>query len=152
FYYYLPVLLAGFLPWSAFLGPAVWHSVRVVRAGEGPDESGVRPRDRHLYLWCWAAVYFLAFSLCRTKLPNYILPLYAPVAILTAAALDGWRRGAANLPGWAAAAALGCLAAVGLGVVAAGLLVGGVLPGEHLVRGGPYAGMEARAVLGLLPA
>lgn len=140
--YYLPVLLVGFLPWSVFLGPAVWHSVRQWRAE--PAES-----PKHLFLWCWIAAYLVPFSLSATKLPNYILPLYAPTAILTAAALDAWRRGAFTLPRWAAIASLGALTLAGLGVVAVGLLAGGVLPGPA-VRGGPFAGMEARAVLGVL--
>jgi 4-amino-4-deoxy-L-arabinose transferase-like glycosyltransferase len=58
--YYLPVLLVGFLPWSVFLGPAVWHSVRQWR--HEPAEA-----SRHLYLWCWVAVYFLPFSLERDQ-------------------------------------------------------------------------------------
>lgn len=150
FLYYLPVLLIGFLPWSMFLGLTLWHTVREVRSQDGPDDSGIRPRDRRLYLVCWASVYLLCFSLSATKLPNYILPTYAPVAILTAATLEAWRRGRLASPFWATPASLAALALTGLAVILAALLVGGALPGLK-VRGGPFAGMELLAVLGLLP-
>lgn len=62
-YYYVPVLLTGLLPWS----PWSWNSFR------GRD---VRP------LLPWLGVPFLFFSLAGSKLPGYILPCVAPLAVL----------------------------------------------------------------------
>jgi 4-amino-4-deoxy-L-arabinose transferase-like glycosyltransferase len=83
-WYYAAALLLGFLPWSVFLLPTAWYGARP----EAPvQRSAVR------LLGCWAAVYLVFFSLAATKLPNYILPAYPPLAILTASFLDRWRRG-----------------------------------------------------------
>jgi 4-amino-4-deoxy-L-arabinose transferase-like glycosyltransferase len=70
FYYYLPVLLIGFFPWSGLLLPALG---RVSRRS---------PAD--LFLLCWALVPFAFFSVAGSKLPGYILPIVAPLAVLMA--------------------------------------------------------------------
>src|SRR5262249_54705542 len=81
------------------------------------------------------------FSLARTKLPNYILPLYPPVALLTAYYLEGWRRYLLHPSAWAVSLSVLALLAVGVGLTAAAAAAGGALP--ELV---PWAG------LGLVPA
>jgi 4-amino-4-deoxy-L-arabinose transferase-like glycosyltransferase len=137
-YYYFVALAVGFAPWSVFLGPAVWHSVCQAK------------NPVHLFLWCWIAVYLLFFSLSGTKLPNYILPLYPPVALVTASFLDDWRRDANRLPAWPLHASLGCLAGIGIATAVAFAVAGGVLD-VPLVRGRRLPGLEAWAVLGILP-
>jgi 4-amino-4-deoxy-L-arabinose transferase-like glycosyltransferase len=67
FWYYAPVLLIAFLPWTALL---VWSTV----------EDAVRLwRTRSIdqstsFLICWAAFCITFFSLSQSKLPGYVLP------------------------------------------------------------------------------
>jgi 4-amino-4-deoxy-L-arabinose transferase-like glycosyltransferase len=144
-WYYLPVLVLGLLPWSVFLGPTLWYSVRDWRQAPDPQR-----RQAHLFLWCWFAVYFVFFSLAGTKLPNYILPLYPAAAILTAHFLDEWRRGTVRLPAWVAACSLACLALVGVGVAVVCCVAGGVVAVPRLPFV-PVPGLEVGAVLGVVP-
>jgi 4-amino-4-deoxy-L-arabinose transferase-like glycosyltransferase len=75
--YFVPVLLVGLFPWTAFLPQAV-AAGRVTWAGR--------------LLLTWSAVVFLFFSVSSTKLVTYIYPLYPALALLIGAALTG--RGA----------------------------------------------------------
>jgi 4-amino-4-deoxy-L-arabinose transferase-like glycosyltransferase len=144
--YYPLVLIAGFGPWSAFLGLAGWYGAKGLRGRtEEPDTAKLRFR----FLACWVAVYLVFFTLSGTKLPNYILPMYPPVALLLAYFLDGWRRGALQTPAWALKVGLVCLALLGVGIAAGLLVAGGVVPMAAL-RGRTYPGLEWGAVLGLV--
>ena len=80
-WFYLPVVLIGFFPWSGFLPRAVWHAITVARRGEGGDPAG-----RLLIVCaCWAAGVFVFFSLAGTKLPSYIFPAFPALALLAGA-------------------------------------------------------------------
>jgi 4-amino-4-deoxy-L-arabinose transferase-like glycosyltransferase len=70
-YYYIPVLLLGFFPWTAVMAQAVWKSVK--ERYQEPDR---------LFLLIWAAFIFIFFSISQTKLVSYILPMFPPLAIL----------------------------------------------------------------------
>lgn len=144
FYYYLVALLLGFAPWSAFAGLVGWNTLRESRATESATCPAVR------FLLCWVGVYVIFFSFAGTKLPNYILPAYPAVALLTGRFLDRWRRGEIAVSGWALHAGIGCLALVGVGIAAGLLVVGGVIewPGAR-VRVLP--GLAKWALLGMIP-
>ncbi len=120
FWYYAAVLLAGFAPWSVFFGPAAWSA--------RSDAAGGRTRAATRFLACWIAVYFVFFTFVRTKLPNYILPTYPAVALLTARYLDRWRRGAVTPPAWMTRGSLACLALTGVGTAAGLLIASGAVP------------------------
>ena len=131
-FYYLPVLLLGCAPWCVFFGPTAWYTLRQVRARQSTAavlESPNRPDERAAFqfLLCWIAVFFVFFSAASTKLPNYILPLYPAVALLTARFLDQWRRGAIRPPAWLIGASWVCLGLIGVATVAATMAVSGVL-------------------------
>jgi 4-amino-4-deoxy-L-arabinose transferase-like glycosyltransferase len=82
-YYYLPVLLAGFFPWSGLLVPAL--------AGSHPVRSQA---DR--FVWLWLLLPLLFFSAAGSKLPGYILPCLAPLAVLGGRAADDLVHGRAR--------------------------------------------------------
>lgn len=80
-YFFLPLLLAFFLPWT-FLLP--WSFKRL--------KPWTDPMGR--FLLVWAGVVLSFFSLSRGKLPPYILPALLPLALLLGRALaeNGWDR------------------------------------------------------------
>lgn len=133
FWYYLPVLLFGALPWSV-VPLAGW---RRLRAAWRERSAATR------YLVAWFAVPFLLFSALHSKRLHYVLPL-VPALVLLSIGLWATTPAGERLPGVRTAAAvwggLGLLlAAVGLG--AAPSLVAGV-------RGASPATVSA-AALGL---
>lgn len=74
-YYYIPVLLIGFFPWSTIMVQALYKSL--TKAKEKYNEL--------LFLNIWVFFIFIFFSISQTKLVSYILPLFPPLAIIT-----GW--------------------------------------------------------------
>ncbi|TCL38716.1 4-amino-4-deoxy-L-arabinose transferase-like glycosyltransferase [Anaerospora hongkongensis] len=71
-YYYIPVVVLGFFPWTAFLAQAFSAAIK---------ETGEK-RNTCLFLIIWAVAVFSFFSLSQTKLVSYILPMYPPLAML----------------------------------------------------------------------
>jgi 4-amino-4-deoxy-L-arabinose transferase-like glycosyltransferase len=92
--YYIPVLAAGFAPWSGLLVPAFRSLAPRVRLAD-------------LFVLAWLVAPLLFFSAAGSKLPGYILPCLPPLALLMGRAADRWiaeghrrsgeRRGAALL-------------------------------------------------------
>ncbi|HEY4957917.1 MAG TPA: glycosyltransferase family 39 protein, partial [Caldimonas sp.] len=82
-WYFVPQLIMGFLPWLG-LAPGM---VKVV-AAEG-RAAGFRPV---LFASIWVATIFLFFSASGSKLPGYIIPLYPALAILGGLALNRLER------------------------------------------------------------
>jgi 4-amino-4-deoxy-L-arabinose transferase-like glycosyltransferase len=73
FYFYIPMLAAGFFPWSVFIPSALFLHFQSFR----------RKKDNDSFFLLLAAVAPLAFfSLSRSKLPTYILPVFPALAIL----------------------------------------------------------------------
>jgi len=77
-WFYIPVILAGFFPWS----PALWVAFR---------DGFKRREDKDLFLLAWILGPLLLFSLSGSKLPTYLLPLYPAFAMLLARSLDSPR-------------------------------------------------------------
>jgi len=87
-WYFVPQLVAGFVPWSALALP-MFTAVRADTA-RGALRSLV-------LLAAWSVVIFVFFSASSSKLPGYIVPVYPALAILAAVVLDrlsarGWKR------------------------------------------------------------
>lgn len=100
-WYFLPVLVLGFLPWTA----ALWQGGR--RAWERRE-----PFDR--FLLCWVVLPLIFFSFSGSKLPTYILPLMPALALLTGRVLDDPIRARNAVSGTAMTLVL---LAIGLGYV-----------------------------------
>jgi 4-amino-4-deoxy-L-arabinose transferase-like glycosyltransferase len=95
FLVYIPTLLFGSLPWLL----VAWRARRT----DAPAPLSPRADDALRFLWLWLALPLLVFSLARSRLPLYLLPLFAPLALLLARAIApmrwtalGWKL----LGGW----------------------------------------------------
>ncbi|MBP2633283.1 MAG: arnT 1 [Firmicutes bacterium] len=75
-YYYIPVLLIGFFPWSMYLMQAIKTGIENRSTEEG---------NTLLFLISWGISVFIFFSISQTKLISYILPMYPAIALLV-----GW--------------------------------------------------------------
>ncbi len=142
FFYHAAALFALFAPWSIFLIGSLWYGVK---AASTPTADGGRA---HRFLICWFAAYLLCFSLVQTKLPNYVLPLYPALAILTARFLVRWREGELAIRKWLMPAATGGLAMIALATGVGLLAAGGTLSIPAMRT---YPGLETWAVLGAVP-
>jgi 4-amino-4-deoxy-L-arabinose transferase-like glycosyltransferase len=80
-FFYVPVLLGGVLPWTAYLAVSAWRPARDLLARR------LKLTDEEWRLAIWAIVPFLFFSASVGKQPRYILPVLPPIAILGARAL-----------------------------------------------------------------
>jgi 4-amino-4-deoxy-L-arabinose transferase-like glycosyltransferase len=107
-YYFLGIVIAGLIPWTGFLWPAVRDALRgeckagspnPAAAGEtaGSGDPALQPRGfravwarRHAnadawFLVTWAAFILFFFSISKSKLPPYILPIFPALAVLIGA-------------------------------------------------------------------
>jgi|SRR5262245_6194244 len=96
-WFYVPALLAALLP-ASLLAP----SLVLVRPGRGEDE---RARGRAAFLWGWALVPLVVFSLSSGKETRYLLPTLPAWTLLlawgttrarVARRFAGWRHGLAR--------------------------------------------------------
>ncbi|MFA6430952.1 MAG: glycosyltransferase family 39 protein [Candidatus Margulisiibacteriota bacterium] len=69
-YYYILALLLGFAPWSQFLPLGFWQYIKNWK------------NDPELLSLCFIFPTLIVFSIAKTKLPSYILPLYPFLAIM----------------------------------------------------------------------
>jgi 4-amino-4-deoxy-L-arabinose transferase-like glycosyltransferase len=116
--FYLPVLLVGFFPWSAFLPGALVDALRQAR------RRAQRTRGEGVVVFAagWLVAGLVLFSLARTRLPHYVFPLFPAAALLVAAS---WPRSPSRLARRLLAGTAGILAA---------LLVAAWAASGHLVR------------------
>lgn len=99
-WYFLPILAAGSLPWLPIGLAEAWH-----RRGRPADHDRV-------FLLLWIVIPLLFFSLSQSKRPQYVLPLIPPIALLAARMLSGDSRRAGT-----------AMSAAGVGL----MVVGGIL-------------------------
>ncbi|MEI7680022.1 MAG: glycosyltransferase family 39 protein [Betaproteobacteria bacterium] len=77
-YYFIPILLLGILPWLLTLFDALFTALRRERD---------REFDATLFLLLWSGFIFAFFSVSNSKLPSYILPIFPALALLIGARL-----------------------------------------------------------------
>jgi 4-amino-4-deoxy-L-arabinose transferase-like glycosyltransferase len=139
-WYFIPVLLLGFLPWATLLPRILLDAARAARGGAGAAWM----------LLLWVGFVFLFFSLSQSKLIPYIVPLFPALALLAGPALEriaprrlAWHLAAAALAFVLLVAALAVYAATPAGLRGAAQL------GPEGVRGLYTALLLAVAGLGL---
>jgi len=71
---YLPAVMIGCLPWTAFLVRAAWE----VRK----DKDSASALQGKSFLWTWIVFIFVFFSLSSSKLIPYIAPIFIPLSVL----------------------------------------------------------------------
>ena len=75
FWYYVPILLIAFAPWTlALVWSLVYGALRVLPAR--------RPSAMTLLLLCWSGFCIVFFSVSKSKLPGYILPAIPAIGLL----------------------------------------------------------------------
>ncbi|MEO8303573.1 MAG: glycosyltransferase family 39 protein [Betaproteobacteria bacterium] len=77
-YYFIPFFTAGILPWLTVLCFGAWRAWR----DGAPNALGF---SWQRFALVWSAFVFLFFSASGSKLPSYILPMFAPLALVV-----GW--------------------------------------------------------------
>jgi 4-amino-4-deoxy-L-arabinose transferase-like glycosyltransferase len=82
FYYYLYEFPAGFFPWSILLVPVLYHVFSKTGQSHGPSEKG------RLFATCWFLAGIIFLSVASTKRTLYLMPMFAPIAVLTALYID----------------------------------------------------------------
>jgi 4-amino-4-deoxy-L-arabinose transferase-like glycosyltransferase len=78
-YYFIPLLIIGIVPWLGLLPQSLWNARR-------EPGQGFQPRKM---LLIWAGFIFVFFSISDSKLPSYILPIFPALALLIACQLEG---------------------------------------------------------------
>jgi 4-amino-4-deoxy-L-arabinose transferase-like glycosyltransferase len=87
--FYLLVIWGIFWPWSVLLVPAAYHAIRRVR---GKLVMSIDPSP-YQFILAWVIPSWLIFECIVTKMVEYILPLFIPLAILCADTLvQSWHR------------------------------------------------------------
>lgn len=111
-YYFVPVLLVGFLPWLSVAWQSIRHALRMPR-----QPNGFSPM---LVLLIWSAFIFLFFSASHSKLISYVLPVAPALALMIGAYLplmsaDRFRRHLLGYLVFMAVAACGLISLAYLG-------------------------------------
>lgn len=74
-HYFIPILLAGALPWTVLMFDAMF---RTLRNSSLPDKIFNTQR----FLLIWAVFIYVFFSISGSKLPSYLLPMFPVLALL----------------------------------------------------------------------
>jgi 4-amino-4-deoxy-L-arabinose transferase-like glycosyltransferase len=89
FFFYVPILLVGFFPWSAFLPSVLYQSLKQWKAYWNGQNFVTRETNLEFFLSLWVVGLLIFFTLSATRLPHYIYPLFPASAILVAL---WWKR------------------------------------------------------------
>ncbi len=132
-WFFLAVVLAGWIPWAVFLPAAIIDACR----------DWWRDRARHrdeLFVLLWFLLPFLFFSASHSKLIPYALPFFPPLALLLGRWLD-LRLDAASRALEHGFAALSVMCALLAGLVIVVLERPGLLiPARHVAEVAPVTG------------
>jgi 4-amino-4-deoxy-L-arabinose transferase-like glycosyltransferase len=85
FFYYLPILLGLFFPWTGWLLLLIPKSLKATIGGWRSWDP------RTLFLGSWIIFPLLFFTFSASKLAGYILPSLPPLALLLGAQISKWQ-------------------------------------------------------------
>lgn len=94
---YLPTVLLGTAPWTMGLLRWTARVPATVRAAFRPGRRATEMDPSALLLALWITVPLLIFCVSRSRLPLYVLPLFAPMAM---AIVSGWSVRRWPSPSW----------------------------------------------------
>jgi 4-amino-4-deoxy-L-arabinose transferase-like glycosyltransferase len=86
-YYFIPVLLSGMLPWTVLMFDTLintWRSSRL--PVDGSNGKAFNPAR---FLLVWAVFIYVFFTISDSKLPSYLLPMFPALALLMGKQLAG---------------------------------------------------------------
>lgn len=83
FWFYVPVIAVGLLPWSFWLPKALYNQIRCAFGKAALADADVR---QLLLLWPFLILVF--FSIPASKIVGYILPVLPPLALLVGEYID----------------------------------------------------------------
>ena len=95
-WYFVPILVGGFAPWTLLLAWVLPSVLRNLRAKEAPSARAAmasnaavapaaeKPFHGERLLAVWVGFIFLFFSASGSKLPSYIVPVFPALALLLA--------------------------------------------------------------------
>jgi 4-amino-4-deoxy-L-arabinose transferase-like glycosyltransferase len=78
-WFFIPIVIGGMWPWIFFV-PLGWSAMRAGDSPENAPQRSGQPASAR-FLAIWFAVVFVFFSIPRSKLGSYILPVLPPLAI-----------------------------------------------------------------------
>ena len=87
--FYIPILLLGFFPWSAFLPSVLYQALKKWKAYWNGQGFATQEQNLEFFLSLWVVGLLVFFTLSATRLPHYIYPLFPASAILVAL---WWKR------------------------------------------------------------
>ncbi|MDQ6970481.1 MAG: glycosyltransferase family 39 protein [Mariprofundus sp.] len=73
---YVVSIFMGWFPWTGLLAAMLWFGSWRLQL--------LRDEPVRLFMLCWLGMYIVFFSVARTQLPNYVLPVFPAAAILMA--------------------------------------------------------------------
>lgn len=79
-YYFVPVLLTGMLPWTVLMFDTLFKTWRSSRVSAGAFQESNFNAAR--FLLVWAVFIYLFFTVSGSKLPSYLLPMFPALALL----------------------------------------------------------------------
>jgi 4-amino-4-deoxy-L-arabinose transferase-like glycosyltransferase len=74
FWFFIPVLIGGFIPWLGYLPQALKYM--------RPKIGFIFKKDETVFLITWAGFVFLFFSVSSSKLVPYIAPVFIPLSVM----------------------------------------------------------------------
>ena len=84
FYYYIPAFMVGFFPWSAFV------FIPIAALFKNRAVTPLEEKKEAYFFTSWLVLSLVFFSLSKSKLMTYILPL-SPSVVLLALPLSRWQ-------------------------------------------------------------